>query len=59
MERELASMWVLSFVVPPDHGTLPRCRLLAVLFCYSVNYGFKLVVSVCLLVVVAVFYPFV
>jgi len=23
MERELASMWELSFVVPPDHGTLP------------------------------------
>lgn len=23
MERELASLWKLSFVVPPDHGTLP------------------------------------
>jgi hypothetical protein len=29
MERELASMWELSFVVPPDHGALP---LVSVLF---------------------------
>jgi len=38
MERELASMWQLSFVVPPDHGTLP---LVDVLF-----YGVIIMVSI-------------
>jgi hypothetical protein len=28
MERELASMWQLSFVVPPDHGTVPLADVL-------------------------------
>lgn len=38
MERELASMWELSFVVPPDHGiTLQTCSLVShhlTFFCY-------------------------